>query len=237
MIIYAHFTEERSGIPKLLRKYGCNVQIVKEKMVCDYIIGEFGFERKAIEDYFNSLYDGSLNNQLFEQSDNFLQSGLIIEGNYHEYVIKQAKRLLGSQFRNTMLLEKKKAQLKGPYLSSMAGTLVKRAPSGANGFVSTYFTENKNDTARFLAYIYKKLDENETIRLPEIKKVKFSDKQWAKALLNILPGLNDKRSVLLLKHFKSARAFFKARPSEIKKIKGFKDGIVDPITKILDEEH
>ena len=76
--------EQKSGIPELIKKVGINVEI-KTLLVGDYIVSpETVVERKSIQDFMSSIFDGRLFNQCNRLKENFQFPIILLEGNVDE---------------------------------------------------------------------------------------------------------------------------------------------------------
>ena len=76
--------ERKSGIPKLLKAIGVNVEI-KTLLIGDYIVShETIVERKSIKDFMSSIFDGRLFDQCSRLKDNYQFPLIILEGNIDE---------------------------------------------------------------------------------------------------------------------------------------------------------
>ena len=76
--------ERKSGIPELIKKIGINVEI-KTLLVGDYIVSpETVVERKSIQDFMSSIFDGRLFVQCNRLKQNFQFPIILLEGNVDE---------------------------------------------------------------------------------------------------------------------------------------------------------
>ena len=76
--------ERKSGIPELIKKIGINVEI-KTLQVGDYIVSpETVVERKSIQDFMSSIFDGRLFDQCNRLKENFQFPIILLEGNVDE---------------------------------------------------------------------------------------------------------------------------------------------------------
>jgi len=181
--------EQRSRIPSLLERMKVPFEVVELK-VGDYIIGDVAVERKTIQDYIGSLSSGHLSQQLYELSFNFGLSYLLIEG-----LISEA-----------LMYRKMK---RAPYISSLVGCSLKRAPDGKQGQIVTVNVENPWDSALFLRFLHDKLAKGEP-RLPRMKKVKWNPDEQLVYILSSFPNVGEKRAKLILKRFKTLKGFTNA---------------------------
>lgn len=201
MIIVDH-REQRSIVPKQLEHL--KVEFRYETLpVGDYVIGEHVFERKDAGDFAQSLISGHLNNQLYQMSFNFEVSTIIIEGYMSEVLMhRQLKREV--------------------YLSSLAGTIFRRAPDGKQGIINMVATETPYDTAIFLKHYLHKTEDQEP-RLPKMERIKLSDQDRLKYLISGFPNIGPIKAQNLIDKFKSLNKLTNASYEEIKSVKGFGD--------------
>ena len=76
--------EKKSGIPKLLKAIGVNVEL-KTLPIGDYIVShETVVERKSINDLISSIFDGRLFDQCNRLKDHFQFPVILLEGNVDE---------------------------------------------------------------------------------------------------------------------------------------------------------
>ena len=76
--------ERKSGIPKLLKAIGVNVEL-KTLPIGDYIVSpETVVERKSIHDLMSSIFDGRLFDQCNRLKDHFQFPIILLEGDVDE---------------------------------------------------------------------------------------------------------------------------------------------------------
>ena len=76
--------ETKSGIPKLLKAIGMNVEM-KTLPIGDYIVApETIIERKSIKDLMASVFDGRLYDQCSRLKEHFANPIVLLEGNVDE---------------------------------------------------------------------------------------------------------------------------------------------------------
>ena len=76
--------ETKSGIPKLLKAIGMNVEM-KTLPIGDYIVApETIVERKSIKDLMASVFDGRLYDQCSRLKEHFANPIVLLEGNVDE---------------------------------------------------------------------------------------------------------------------------------------------------------
>ncbi|MCW1309517.1 MAG: ERCC4 domain-containing protein [Candidatus Nanoarchaeia archaeon] len=201
MEVLVDIREKNSIIPEQLEKLKVpfSFQFLE---VGDYIINDICIERKNVQDYVSSLIDGRLNNQLYQMSYNYSYSILVVEGFIDEVLM----------FRNV-----KRQQ----YISSIAGTMIKRAPEGKQGVISMITLTTPFDTALLIKYVYDKVLEGEP-RLPKAlipqKNVRKEDRVLL--VLQSLPGIGEMKAKLLLERFGTVENLVKADVYELSEVKG-----------------
>jgi ERCC4-type nuclease len=164
--------------------------------VGDYIIRGVVIERKSASDYIASLTtDNRLNNQLVNLSYNFELSYLVVIG--FPYIIAESYNVLRKSIT-----------------SSLLGCSFKRyqGNEGANGVVVTVQVETDQDFADMLESLSKK----ERIRIPKIKKVKFSPGEEMIATLSTFPNWGPKISKAALEAFGTLEAVLSATPESLR---------------------
>jgi len=226
MTIYCDYREVPSTVPKFLMLAGAQVKFTSLP-VGDYLMkGALDYvciERKTISDYSGSLKSGHLNNQLYEMSNHYKRSFLILEGDVNSLESLGVAPL--------------------SFYSSIAGTVVKRAPDGEQGIVSLLPSSAPYATAMLIRFIHDKITvEDEVFRLPELQK-----SHNPLMPLQVLMGFNEvgpATGKAILKEFKSINKFFmefncdldRAKLNFKGKIKGFGPKLVESIHTTLHEE-
>jgi len=211
-------TRELQGpIPKLLKRINVPYKVVTLE-VGDYLIGEIPVERKEINDYIGSKTSGHLDTQLYNLSFHYPFSYLVIEGSITEAL---------------MTREIRRAQ----FISSLLGSSLKRSDGGKQGIIVTVQLNTPWDTALFLKFLYNKIVKGETVRIPQIKRVKADPNNLLIHVASQLPGVGEKRAKILLQNFGSLRNLFNAEPREISVLKGFSDNSAMKIWNFVNMEY
>jgi len=212
-MILVDIRESKSPVPRFLDKLGAKYEFV-ELEIGDYVVGEVVVERKNVNDYVASLTSGRLANQLYQLSYHYPISVLIVEGYIDE----------------VLYYRKIKRQT---YISSLAGSLLKRAPEGERGIINLVMVTSPFDTAVFLKYLHEKWSKGEP-RLPVITKKKaVNEKERALMILSSLPGISEVRAEKLLNHFKSVKAVFNASTEELMRVEGIGRKTAESIYRII----
>ena len=217
MVIVIDEREKGSIVPAQLEKMKVPVEY-RILNIGDYLISnQLCVERKSVGDYVGSLISGRLNNQLNRMSYHYPWSLLIVEGFIDEVLwFRKLNRRV--------------------YLSSLAGSIVKRAPDGAQGFISLVSVSTPYDTALLLYYLHKKIEKNE-VRLPRVNvpKKRVSLEIRKLNVLCSLPGLGELKAQRLLERFGSIDRVVNASISELASVKGISEKMAREIWRVLHE--
>jgi len=218
VVVLVDIREKGSIVPKHLIKLGTPIEY-KQLPVGDYIVHNLCIERKDVRDYVGSLVSNHLNDQLYNMSYNYPVSILIVEGFVDEILV----------FRKL-----KRQQ----YISSLAGSILKRAPEGEGGIINLICLSTPFDTALFIHYLHKKIEEGDLFRLPKIvgRKRKVSQSERQVLVISSLPGIGSKRAKILLSHFGSIANLVNADLNEIKSVQGIGGKTAEEIYNVLHGE-
>ena len=226
MTIYCDYREVPSTVPKFISLTGIKVKFTALP-VGDYLMQGIGgyvcIERKTVSDYSGSLKSDHLNNQLYEMSNHYKRSFLILEGNI-------------DSLDNIGI-----APLS--FYSSIAGTVIKRAPDGEQGIISIIPSFAPYTTAMIIKFIHDKITtEDEAFRLPSIQKshhplmplqvlISFKDvgPTTGKSILNTFKSL-DKFFMEFEGDIETVKTNFKS------KVKGFGPKLVESVYNTIHEE-
>lgn len=223
MIIYDH-REDRSDVPQALRDLG--IELKREVLeVGDYIItgknANLVIERKAVNDYINSMRGIHLNNQLYEMSTNFSYTILMIEG-----------YLTGAMLE----LNAPRKQV----LSSVATAILKPSADGKRGAISILMADSPYDTAWYLKVFHDNITgDKPMIRFPRIKAEKWKLEDRAVAVLSGFPDIGEKRARRILAHPR-LNTLIKVVTADIKtlmEVEGIGKGIATKIIGLAKREH
>jgi len=174
--------------------------------ICDYhVTGENGLvaiEHKNGPDYVGSLISGHLSDQLTRMSREFDRSFLLIDGPIASALVE------GGVTRKT-------------YLSSLAGTYIKRADAGKGGAVCILQMDSDWDTALLLERIQHRMnDPKGLIRTPYIGAPQVAGGNPQVRALCAIDGIGETTARTLLSKFKTLWTITRAQISEIEEIKG-----------------
>ncbi len=200
---------ENFQIKKILAKMGCKV-IEKTITPADYVLStECAVERKQINDFFNSIYDG----RLFEQ----------------------VERLVTAYKKPIVLVEGKIDLEDVSNLSVFWGALAKII---ANYNISIIFTSDLNDTAMFLYKLGKKIQEEKRKQLIAKHRPKiYTLSQRQLLTIQNLPNIGPTRAEKLLRKFGSVKKIVNATDKEFLAIEGIGKKTVQEIRKLLDTKY
>src|SRR3989344_3466911 len=193
IIIYVDTREQASGVVMRLKDYDAVIQ-VKQLEVGDYILSDdVAVERKTVEDFLSSVFDGRLFNQLTAMASNFNSPLIILEGdprglfttrNIHENAIRGI-------------------------LASIA----------LNCRVPILYTENDEDTAKLLYQIAKreKTGKDNEIRL-RVGRKGLTIKEQQQYVLEGFPLVGPQLARALLRKFGNIRAIVNASVKELQEV-------------------
>jgi len=201
--------EKKSGIPDLLRAVGVNIEL-KNLPVGDYIVApETIVERKNIQDFISSVFDGRLFDQCNRLKEHFEHPVILMEGNVDQIEDLTENPLVFYGAISSVVLDFKIPIIPTPSASHTAKLLIAMC------------TRQENKKGPFL------------------KKIKKSDdlqKQQLSVLCS-LPGVGEKLATRMLERFGSPTKTLNASYTELSKIKGVGESRAQKIRKMLDAEN
>lgn len=201
--------EKKSGIPDLLRAVGVNIEL-KNLPVGDYIVApETIVERKSIQDFISSVFDGRLFDQCNRLKEHFEHPIILMEGNVDQIEELTENPLVFYGAISSVVLDFKIPIIPTPSASHTAKLLIAMC------------TRQENKKGPFL------------------KKIKKSDdlqKQQLSVLCS-LPGVGEKLATRMLERFGSPTNTLAASYTELSKIKGMGESRALKIRKMLDAEN
>ena len=201
--------EKKSGIPDLLRAVGVNIEL-KNLSVGDYIVApETIIERKSIQDFISSVFDGRLFDQCNRLKEHFEHPVILMEGNVDQIEELTENPLVFYGAISSVILD-----FKIPIIP----------------------TPNASHTAKLLIAMCTR---QENKKGPFLKKIKKSDNLQKQQLtvLCSLPGVGEKLATRMLERFGSPTNTLKASYTELSKIKGMGESRAQKIRKMLDAEN
>jgi len=201
--------ERKSGIPDLLRAVGVNIEL-KNLPIGDYIVApETIVERKSIQDFISSVFDGRLFDQCNRLKEHFEHPVILMEGNVDQIEDLTENPLVFYGAISSLVLDFKIPIIPTPSASHTAKLLIAMC------------TRQENKKGPFL------------------KKIKKSDdlqKQQLSVLCS-LPGVGEKLATRMLDRFGSPTNTLQASYTELSKIKGLGESRALKIRKMLDAEN
>ncbi len=174
----------------LLRK--CGALVSKRRIeIADYLIGvDVCVERKSLNDFIRSIYDGRLFNQI-EQMKNVCNTIIVLVEEPHFHIRPNSKlHYLGA-------------------LSSLA----------LRG-ISVIHVASPDDTARFLFYLAKKVEGEKPSIIPVKRRRRPKSWEEAFVVLTSFPGIGPKSAEKLLRRFGTLNDVFNADFSSLKRVIG-----------------
>ena len=201
--------ERKSGIPDLLKEIGVKVEMTSLP-VGDYIVApETIVERKSVNDFISSVFDGRLFDQCNRLREHFEHPTIIIEGNVDEIDQITENPLVFYGAVSSVVLDFK---------------------------IPVIPTPNASHTAKLLISMCARQG---TMKGPFLKKIRKSGdlQQQQLSILCSLPGVGEKLASRMLERFGSPSNSLNASLAELSKIKGMGDARAQKIRKILDNEN
>lgn len=204
-------TRESLDVKESLAELGSEV-VEKVLAPADYVVSEgYAVERKELHDFFHSIFDGRLFEQVGRLAGAYENACLLVEGN----VLNALKSI-----RNPLM-----------FWGAIAKII-------ADHHVSIIFTPDEVNTAMFLHSLAKKLQEEKRERILVKHKPKaYTLKQLQISAVQSLPQIGPKRAEALLKKFGSVRGVFQASKAELLSVKGLGEKTVKRILAFLDSKY
>ena len=200
--------ERKSGIPKLLKSIGVNVEI-KTLPIGDYIVShETVVERKSINDLISSIFDGRLFDQCNRLKEHFQFPIILLEGDVDEIESITENPLVFYGALSTIAIDYK---------------------------IPIIPTPNASHTAKLLVSLSSR---KESIKGPFLKKIKKSNdvqKQQLSVLCS-LPGVGEKIAIRMLEKFESPLKVLSASTKDLAKIPGLGESRAKKIKKMLEKK-
>ena len=200
--------ERKSGIPKLLKSIGVNVEI-KTLQIGDYIVShETVVERKSINDLISSIFDGRLFDQCNRLKEHFQFPIILLEGDVDEIESITENPLVFYGALSTIAIDYK---------------------------IPIIPTPNASHTAKLLVSLSSR---KESIKGPLLKKIKKSNdvqKQQLSVLCS-LPGVGEKIAIRMLEKFESPLKVLSASTKDLAKIPGLGESRAKKIKKMLEKK-
>ncbi|PIN90702.1 hypothetical protein COU57_02640 [Candidatus Pacearchaeota archaeon CG10_big_fil_rev_8_21_14_0_10_32_14] len=207
--IIADYRERNSLVASELISLGIDVEF-KELKVADFIVNEVAIERKTVDDFLTSMINKRLFRQL-EELQQYPKKLLLIEGLEH-------KELYQSN-------DEYSASPEGVHPNAIRGFLLSISLRYS---VPIIFSQNYEDSARYIELLAKKKDVESSIRA---NKKFLSPKEQRQYILEGFPGIGPKSAKKLLKKFKTLTTIFNASKEDLEEILGKK---AESFKKIID---
>jgi len=197
--------ERKSGIPELIKKIGINVEI-KTLQVGDYIVSpETVVERKSIQDFMSSIFDGRLFDQCNRLKENFQFPIILLEGNVDEIEDIMENPFVFYGAMSTIVID-----FKIPIIP----------------------TPNASDTAKLLVAMCSRKESTNGHYLKKIKKSTDIEKQQL-SVLSSLPGVGEKTAIRMLEKFGTPLQVLGASVTDLSKVSGLGNERAKKIKKML----
>ncbi len=205
IVVYVDSRELRSGVPKLLKELGAEVE-VRTLDVADYVVSEeVGIERKSANDFIQSIIDGRLFDQVERLKKAYEKPVIIIEG-----------ELYG---------------IRNVHPNAIRGAI---AAVTLDWGVPILFSSGKEETAQFIYLLAKREQEErkKEVRLRSEKKaLTLAERQ--RLIVEGLPNVSATLAKRLLKHFGNVERVFTATEEELKEVEGIGPKKAREIRKVI----
>jgi len=209
VIIYVDEREKGSGVPEKLKAMGLTV-IFKMLPIGDYLIpDEIAIERKRIDDFVSSIFDGRLFNQAKKLVENYPKPVMIVEGDLN------IARKITSRW------------------SSVIGALISLS---LDFNIPILYTSNTQETAELIKHIAIREHRRKEKRASVVinKKPRLAEThEWQEYIVQSLPYVGPKLARRLLNHFGSVYRIFNATVSELAKVEGLGEKRASEIVRII----
>lgn len=214
--VYVDERERTSGIPNILKAMGLTV-IFKILSIADYVISEnIAIERKRIDDFVSSVFDGRLFDQARRLCKAYDKPIFIVEGD-----LNYVKRITTKW-------------------SSILGALISLA---LDFNLPIIFTSDTRETAEVIKYIA--LREQKTSKtgkkttiIAVSKKPRLTEThEWQEYIVQSLPYIGPKLAKRLLEYFGSVHKIFNASVSELAKVEGLGEKRAAEIVRIIKAQY
>lgn len=214
-MIIVDYRERGSGVPEALARLGAPLKF-ESLDVGDYLVSNnICVERKSCNDLVSSIIDKRLFEQVRRLTTAYKRPIMIVEGELAETL----------RFRKVGY-----PQIYGALAAAM------------NMGVIVLSTVNPSDTARAINSLYNlsTLVEEPEKGQPLVRSIERSSDSIEVVQLNMLasiPGIDIELARRILQYFKTPRRFFKATPSELRRIEGLGHTRIKRMIEVLDTMH
>jgi len=208
IVIICDTRETKSPVVRKLSLMDAEIKL-EQLLVADYIISEnCGIERKAAQDFTDSIKDGRLFKELFELKNFFNQPILILEG-----------ELFTTSFNENALY------------GAISSIIL-------NLGINVYRTADTNETASFIYHLAKKaqITSKSDFKI-RFEKKPFDDSELLEFIIAGIPGINALRAKNLLMEFKSLQGIFNAEIDDLIKAEKIGKKIAEEIFRVSRYEY
>jgi ERCC4-type nuclease len=123
------------------------------------------------------------------------------------------------------------------YISSLAGSSLKRSPDGKCGQIITVNLTTDYDAALFLKALHDKISTGDLVRLPKMEKANFSQEDRAEFILASFPKIGEVRAKQLLRRYGSLFETLNVLATLDVEVKGIGNEGVKVIKEILNHKY
>ncbi|NJE25111.1 DEAD/DEAH box helicase [Thermococcus sp. MV5] len=205
IVVYVDSRELKSQVPKMLKELGVHLEI-KTLDIGDYIVSEdVAIERKAANDFIQSIIDGRLFDQARRLKEAYLKPIIIIEG-----------ELYG---------------IRNIHPNAIRGAL---AALTVDWDIPILFAKDPSEVANYIYLIAKREQEERKKEIAvrsEKKALTLADRQ--RLIVEGLPYVSAVLARRLLRHFGSVERVFTAKESELTQVEGIGEKIAREIRKVI----
>ncbi len=209
-IITLDSREKQSLIAANLRERGATINF-ETLEIADYLIEDIAIERKTFKDFQSSIIDKRLISQL-ENLKKYEKKLLILEGFYYNY-------------RDSKINE-----------NALRGMILTISLSFQ---VPIIFTENEEDTAKFLILIAKKQDKISEGKVQEFSlrpsKTAETLEEQKQFILEGFPGIGPTSSKRLMSSYKNLISIFKAKKKDLQEKNILDEKTIKKMKEILEK--
>ena len=202
-----------------------DVVIKRQRLqVADYIVGNVPVERKTVKDWYASVIDGRLENQLYELSANFPMSFLLIIPQSSSFK-NDLFSVLHSTYRDKNKAFRRQLQFLKMFTSVMVTGVFKRSPTGKRGIVVTHVLPEEDMMGDYIVSLLKYQVSDVGFRVPKLFIKRNDEINLTATMLTAIPGVGVHRATIIANEFGTIENLLKASPDQLSKIAG-----VGPLT-------
>jgi len=196
---------EPNDIPELLRRKGAQIRI-RRLDVADYIIGDIGIERKTCHDFFRSIIDKRIFNQLERLRESFKKPLLLLEGDLQEalYSVQNPNAILGGLLSVVIDMD-----------------------------IGVIYSRDKEETVNILFLIWRRMHKERKTSVPRFKPRIMSKRDRLLFILEGFPGIGSRLAENILNHYGTIRNFAVTSLSELMSVEGIGEKKAREIIELL----